>query len=485
MLNRLPDTVTEEAPSAEQPAQAEGPVAPAARRRPWYLYLLGAVVAALAVLSVAEIGPPSSSARTSTQIVTAQQGVVQSTVTGSGNVQAGTEVNANFQTSGTLSNLYVHVGQHVEKGQLLATLNETSAQLTLNQAEASLTAAQDQLSSAESGSSTSSGSTGSSSGSSTSGSSSTTSSAASIASAQAAVDSARASVNNAQSALNGTKLYAPISGTIASLASLSPGDNVSAGSNGNTSTSATSGGTSTSSGSSAGGSSGATTGSLGGTGSSTSSSSSAGASSAFAQIVNTGTMKMTVAFSESDVNKLKVGQAATVTPDALSGVELGAHVTAISPVGTASNSVVSYSATLTLDQHDSSVKPGMSASAAVIVGQAQGITVPNAAVSGTGSLATVTVMRNGKPTQQQVAVGLRGDSRSQILSGLSAGEQVVIKTTLPALGSTTTSTTGSNGTLGGSGTRPGGFGGGGAAGGSFGGGAGAAGGRTATPGGGG
>ena len=153
-------------------------------------------------------------------------------------------------------------------------------------------------------------------------------------------------------------------------------------------------------------------------------------------------MTMTVAFSESDVNKLKVGKAATVTPDALSGVELGAHVTSISPVGTTSSNVVSYQSTLTLDQNDSSVKPGMSASAAVIVGQAQGVNVPNAAVTGTGSLATVTVLRNGKQAQQQVVVGLRGDSRTQIISGLSAGEQVVIKTTLPPLGSATTSTTG-------------------------------------------
>jgi macrolide-specific efflux system membrane fusion protein len=179
---------------------------------------------------------------------------------------------------------------------------------------------------------------------------------------------------------------------------------------------------------------------------------------------------MTVAFSESDVDKLKVGQTATVTPDALSGVELGAHVTAISPVGTTSSSVVSYDATLTLDQTDSSVKPGMSAS------------VPNAAVSGSGSLAAVTVLRNGKQTQQQVAVGLRGDSRTQIISGLSAGDQVVIKTTLPPLSSTTTSTTSaSSGTLGGTGIRPGGLGGaggGGAAGG------GAAGGRAAGAGGG-
>jgi macrolide-specific efflux system membrane fusion protein len=174
--------------------------------------------------------------------------------------------------------------------------------------------------------------------------------------------------------------------------------------------------------------------------------------------------------------KLKVGQTATVAPDALTGVELGAHVSAISPVGTTSSNVVSFDVTLTLGQNDTSVRPGMSASAAVIVNQAQGVTVANAAVSGSGSLATVTVLRNGKQTQQQVAVGLRGDSRTQIISGLSAGEQVVIKTTLPPLSSATTSTTSAgSGTLGGtgSGTRPGGFGG------AAGGGLGGAGGRPA------
>ena len=50
-----------------------------------------------------------------------------------------------------------------------------------------------------------------------------------------------------------------------------------------------------------------------------------------------------------------------------------------------SDSVVSYDVTLTVDQSDSKVRAGMSASAAVIVDQASGVTVPNAAVSGTGS----------------------------------------------------------------------------------------------------
>jgi macrolide-specific efflux system membrane fusion protein len=432
-----------------------GPVTSARRLRPWHLYLLAALGVALLVLALTQIGAPASAARASTQIVSAQTGVVQSTVTGSGNIQAGTSDDVNFQTSGTLSAVDVTVGQQVDKGQLLATLDPTNAQLALSQAESQLTAAQDQLSSAESGSSTTASS------SSGGSSSSSATSASSIATAQAAVDSAQANLNTAQTALNNTKLYAPISGTVASVASLSAGDTVSAGSTGSTS--------GTSAGSSSGSSTGSSTSTAASTGSSSSgstvTSSSSTSSSPFVQIVNTSTMTMTVSFSESDVNKLKVGQAATVTPDALSGVQLGAHVTSISPVGTTSNNVVSYQATLTLDQTDSSVKPGMSATASVITSQAQGVNVPNAAVTGSGSLGTVTVMHNGKQTTQQVVVGLRGDSRTQIVSGLTAGDQVVIKTVLPPLTPATTGTTSSSGTLGGTGARVGGFG---AGGGTFG-----------------
>ncbi len=162
-------------------------------------------------------------------------------------------------------------------------------------------------------------------------------------------------------------------------------------------------------------------------------------------------MTMTVAFSESDIGKVKVGQPATVTFDAISGLELGAHITSISTVGTTSSSVVSYDATLTLDQSDSRVKPGMSASASVITAQAQGVTVPNQALSGTGSLATVTVQTGGKKVQKQVIEGLVGASRTQIVSGLSAGAQLVVTTTLPSLGSNSSSTasSSSSGTLGG------------------------------------
>ena len=118
-------------------------------RSSWHLLLLGLVGAGVVLAAVLELGPPTSSARTSREVVTAAKGVVQSTVSGTGNVEPGTDVEANFQTSGTLQHLYAKVGDHVVKGQLLASLDPTAAQNTLDQAQASLTSAEDQLTNAE------------------------------------------------------------------------------------------------------------------------------------------------------------------------------------------------------------------------------------------------------------------------------------------------------------------------------------------------
>jgi macrolide-specific efflux system membrane fusion protein len=181
-------------------------------------------------------------------------------------------------------------------------------------------------------------------------------------------------------------------------------------------------------------------------------------------------MTVTVPFDESDVSKLKLGQPATVTFDALTGVELAAKVSSISTIGTTSDSVVSYDATLTLTQHNSQVKPGMTASVAVIDKQASGVTLPNSAVPGTSNIATVDVTKNGKTTPTSVIVGVRGDSRTQIVKGLATGQQVVVTETLPSTSTPSSSSSSSgSGTLGttGSGFGGAGFGGGGFGGGGF------------------
>jgi multidrug efflux pump subunit AcrA (membrane-fusion protein) len=174
-------------------------------------------------------------------------------------------------------------------------------------------------------------------------------------------------------------------------------------------------------------------------------------------------MTMTVSLSETDISSVKVGQIATVSLSALSGVELGGKVTSISPLGSSSDGVVSYDVGITIYQYDPKVLPGMSATATIVTGQAQGVTLPTQAVSGD----TVELDTNGKITSQPVTVGLKGTSREVIASGLKAGQQVQITITLPALGTSTTSSASSSSATSGFGGR-GGFGGGG-----FGGGTGA------------
>jgi membrane fusion protein, macrolide-specific efflux system len=361
---------------------------------------LGLVVGAAAFAAVSEVGAPTSAARTETEIVTAADGVVQTTVSGTGDVEAGTDDDVDFATSGTLQHLYVHQGEHVTKGQILASLDPTSAQLTLDQAAATLTAAQDTLTAAEDGSADT---------------------AATIAADETTVESNEETVKNDKQALSDTTLRAPVTGTIASLEALFPGDSVAAGSSSSGSSSSGSATTSTSATS--------TTSSTGSTGSS------------FAEIVNTNTLTMPVAISEADIGQIRAGQPATVTMDALTGVELAAHVASISPNATDSSDVVSYDVTLDLNQTDPQVLPGMSASAVVIVDQADGVTVPNDAVTGSGAEGTVTMDNNGRRVQSQVVVGLRGTTRSQIVSGVKAGDVLVVSRTLPSVGSTTTTST--------------------------------------------
>jgi multidrug efflux pump subunit AcrA (membrane-fusion protein) len=569
--------------------------------RPWYAILLAAVAAAVIIFGVTQLGSPASSAaRTSTQDVSAENGVVQTTVSGSGEVEPGVDDTLNFGTSGTLKSVAVKVGQHVTKGQLIATLDPSSSELTLEEANASLTAAEDNLTEVEDGTSTGSASGGSSnssgnsnsastgasasaasvnasaasvasvrdpavltsyvktpedsgatgtgtttttsttttgttttpttttpstttstapssststtptttkttttrttattkktptstkktptatnkptgssksssstkkattpvkttvkrSGSSTSGASTTAAAtattktaptAAQIQQAEVQVAAAKATVAADQKSVSETKLYAPASGQIATLSSDSIGQTVSSGS----------------SSSAAAAQSSASSSATGGT--ATTSSGSTG----FATLVNDNTMTMTVSISEDDISSVKVGQTATVSITALSGVELAGRVSSISPIGTSSSGVVSYDATVSVAQSNSKVLPGMSATAAIVTGQAQGVTVANQAITGTGNNASVELVHNGKTVSTPVVVGLKGSSRSQIVSGLKAGDEVQVTITLPSLGTSTTSSSSSS--TSGFGNRLGGAGGAGGAGGFTGGGAG-------------
>ena len=99
----------------------------------WGALCAGAIAAAFLL-----VGPASGSQTTVTRTAKAAEGIVQSTVSGSGNLAAVSQLNLGFKTSGTVTNIYFKQGQQVAEGQLLATLNPESAEVTLEQSRASL-----------------------------------------------------------------------------------------------------------------------------------------------------------------------------------------------------------------------------------------------------------------------------------------------------------------------------------------------------------
>ncbi|MGI8558544.1 MAG: hypothetical protein ACR2ND_09585 [Solirubrobacteraceae bacterium] len=246
-----------------------------------------------------------------------------------------------------------------------------------------------------------------------------------LASAQAGVKTAQLSVAAAQQALDETQLRAPASGVVGSVSGV-VGETVGGGSGGSAGSSAGASGASSSGGAAGGGAAASSGGSASG-GSSSSSSSGTSSSGAVVSLTSLHGLQLAAGFSESDATKIKVGQAASVTVDALPSHQIGAHVLQLSPTPGSSSGVVTYSAVFGLDQPVAGLKPGMSASVSVVAQQVEdALNVPSAALSRGRGGQTVSVQQGSKQMQVPVIVGLRGDSSVEILSGLREGEEVTI-----------------------------------------------------------
>ncbi|MGW5349439.1 efflux RND transporter periplasmic adaptor subunit [Streptomyces sp. NPDC004031] len=404
-------------------------VLPRRRRAALINSVLGVVVlagAGGAYAAVHDDGAKSTGSGTA-RVATVSRGSVSATVSGSGSLVSPSDAGLNFTTGGTLTEVKVKPGDKVKKGQVLAKVDATDAKATLQQDQATLDAAEANLTKVEAGelpASSSSGSNSDSNSGRSGGQSSPTPSPTptvdpvQLAQAQAQLTQAQNAVDAAQRAVDGTTLKAPVAGTVASVDG-EKGDTVSG----------TSGSGSGNGGS--GGSSGSSS-----TGSSSSSSSSL---SGFIVLTNPANMQVTANFSEADSLKIKAGQAATVTLNAQSGTVLDAKVLSISSLPASSSSgsgagssgsAVQYPAVLQITSDTSALRTGLSASIQVTTATVSDtLTVPTAAVSGTGTNRTVLLVnKDGSTTRTSVTVGVEGDSTDQITAGLTEGQQVQIPT---------------------------------------------------------
>ncbi len=160
---------------------------------------------------------------------------------------------------------------------------------------------------------------------------------------------------------------------------------------------------------------------------------------------------VSIPLNEVDATNVKIGQAATITFDAIDDLTITGQVYDVDTLGTVTSGVVNYNVRVVLDTTDPRIKPGMSATVSIAVASHDNVlTLPNSAVKSQGNRHYVEILdpaeitpvvagtstrgasrlvtSNESPRRQVVEIGLEGDTLTEIKSGISDTDLVVAQT---------------------------------------------------------
>jgi multidrug efflux pump subunit AcrA (membrane-fusion protein) len=365
------------------------------RRRVWIACGAVAVVAvAVTGYALARDGNGEAVAATTARV---RRGTVVSTVSAAGTIQALQSRSLSFATGGTLTEVAVRPGDVVGAGAVLARIDPTAAQSAvdsaqddvnnaaadLDQAEAEADAAEKAAAAATAAAATTAPSTRASGaagptrgtqgnqGNQANQANQRAQSASALLSAQQRLNNAKLALAQAQARLDGTVITAPIGGRIL-----------------------------------------AVNGAVG-----------AQAQSNVVTLAGEGDVAVRAQVTEAEVAALATGQPATISLPDRDEADLTGKVGQIDPAGTVSNRLVRYAAVITFDRAPDALLYGQSATVVVTTRSVENVLyVPATAVSD----GAVMVKVGGRTERRAVEVGLRGDVNTEIRSGLTEGDEVLI-----------------------------------------------------------
>ena len=153
-------------------------------------------------------------------------------------------------------------------------------------------------------------------------------------------------------------------------------------------------------------------------------------------------MQVEASVDESDIGQVKLGQAVSFTVDAYPDDRFKAVVRQIRQAAVEASNVVSYLVILDVDNRGGKLLPGMTANVEIVTGQVDNaVRIPTVALrfqpkaadrpGGKAAKAGQVVFVPGqdpfKPVRRAVRIGLQGEDFVQVLSGLRAGERVLVR----------------------------------------------------------
>ncbi|MFQ6121729.1 MAG: efflux RND transporter periplasmic adaptor subunit [Dehalococcoidales bacterium] len=147
-------------------------------------------------------------------------------------------------------------------------------------------------------------------------------------------------------------------------------------------------------------------------------------------LIDPTSMELIVEVDEIDMPEVRLDQEAIIEVDALPDTEFRGRISAIYPLPITEGGVVLYNVKINLDvPENSALKIGMSASADIIIDQRSNVLlVPNRAIEeDSQGNPVVKVMVNGQIEERPVVIGISNGLETEIVSGLSRGEIVVVE----------------------------------------------------------
>lgn len=174
-----------------------------------------------------------------------------------------------------------------------------------------------------------------------------------------------------------------------------------------------------------------------------------GSNSASIVIQDLTSLKAVVDINEVDIASVAVDQKVSMTFDAISDLALTGKVEKVDTLGTSTQGVVTYSATIGFDALDERVRPEMSMNAVITIDTKQdALIVSSSAVKTSGETSYVQVLENGTPVQYTIEVGTTNDTQTEILSGIDEGTEVITQTITSSNNTSSSSSSSQNSSMG-------------------------------------
>ena len=146
------------------------------------------------------------------------------------------------------------------------------------------------------------------------------------------------------------------------------------------------------------------------------------------RIDSLGQLEVDVQVSEVDINRIQSGQPVSLTFDAILDKEYHGIVTQVAQVGTVVQGTVQFNVSVELTDSDEDVRPGMTAAVNIVVEQLDNVLlVPNRAVRLVDGQRVVYILQDNQLEEREITLGATSDIESEVIDGgLQAGDLIVL-----------------------------------------------------------